>query len=155
MKKHILGASSLLRNKTILTYCDYREVVKIATPHDVIYMDPPYHGVSKKRDHRYIQGIVLEQFVEVLRSLNDKDISYIVSFDGRTGDKSHGISLPRELCLKHLEVEAGRSSQATLLGQDSKTFESLYLSCALRKRTGKLTNIIFYKSNQENLLFDI
>jgi DNA adenine methylase len=70
----------------------------------------------------------------VLTVLNARDISYIVSYDGRTGTKVHGRSLPRDLNLRHIELEAGRSSQETLLGRDAVTIESLYLSPALTER---------------------
>ena len=53
-------------------------------------------------------------------------------YDGRTGDKSFGEPLPASLQLRHLEVCAGRSTQATLLGRTDVTYESLYLSPALR-----------------------
>ena len=59
------------------------------------------------------------------------DIRYIVSYDGRTGDKSYGQLLPEELNLTLIELDAGRSTQATLLGRKDVTIESLYLSPAL------------------------
>ncbi len=57
-----------------------------------------------------------------------------VSYDGRTGAKIFGDPLPTALNLKHLEVYAGRSTQATLLGRADVTYESLYLSPALLSR---------------------
>jgi DNA adenine methylase len=36
--------------------------------------------------------------------------------------------LPEELGMYRLEVDAGRSTQATLLGRDDVTYESVYLS---------------------------
>ena len=39
--------------------------------------------------------------------------------------------MPTKLHLTLMELEAGRSSQATLLGRDEQTVESLYLSPAL------------------------
>jgi len=56
---------------------------------------------------------------------------FIVSYDGRTGDKIYGEPLPKRLGLVHLEIFTGRSSQATLLGREHVTYESLYLSPAL------------------------
>ena len=53
---------------------------------------------------------------------------FAVSYDGRTGDKTYGAPLPDSLGLTHLEIEAGRSTQSTLLGRDDITYESLYLS---------------------------
>jgi DNA adenine methylase len=42
--------------------------------------------------------------------------------------------LPERLRLHLVELDAGRSSQATLLGRDEVTVESLYLSPALAEK---------------------
>jgi DNA adenine methylase len=141
MRANIFRASELLRGKTILKSVDYEEVLTEATPSDIVYMDPPYQGVCKRRDPRYIiQNISFDRFVNSLHALNERNISFIVSYDGRTGQKRYGRPLPRSLDLVHIEIEAGRSSQATLLGRDAKTYESLYLSSALIKRlSGKVS----------------
>ena len=52
---------------------------------------------------------------------------YLVSYDGRTGDKTFGEPMPKSLKLSLVDIHAGRSSQATLLGRNSDTYESLYL----------------------------
>jgi DNA adenine methylase len=134
MRKDIQSTSYLLREKAVLTSVDYRVTLQDATPSDVIYMDPPYQGVSGQRDRRYLQGILLEDFVQTLSKLNGRNISYIVSYDGRTGSKVFGVVLPDYLELTRVEVEVGRSSQSTLLGRVEKTYESLYLSPALLMR---------------------
>ena len=94
-------------------------------------MDPPYQGVCGERDPRYLKGVLVDDFVEVLESLNYREIKYLVSYDGRTGDRVHGRKLPDRLRLHLIELHAGRSSQATLLGRAEVTVESLYLSPAL------------------------
>lgn len=134
MRTRIIEASKLLRGRATLQSGDYLEIVACATPSDVIYMDPPYQGVCGTRDPRYIGGFSAERFVETLAFLNNRGISYMVSYDGRTGSKSFGQPLPGFLHLKCVELDAGRSSQATLLGRDEKTVESLYLSPALVAR---------------------
>ncbi len=131
MREHILGASHLLRGKTECSSLDYKEVVAQATAGDLVYMDPPYQGVCGERDPRYLKGVPFDEFVEVLESLNFRDIKYLVSYDGRTGARIHGRKLPERLRLHLIELHAGRSSQATLLGRDEVTVESLYLSPAL------------------------
>ena len=131
MRENILGASSLLRGKAECSALDYKEAVAKATTDDVIYMDPPYQGVCGERDPLYLKGVVFDEFVEVLETLNFRDIKYLVSYDGRTGERVHGRKLPDRLRLHLIELEAGRSSQATLLGRDEITVESLYLSPAL------------------------
>jgi DNA adenine methylase len=138
---HVHGASNLLEGRTLVKSLPYEEILGMAKPEDTVYMDPPYQGVCKPRDQRYLGGVVFDSFVKQLESLNSRDICYIVSYDGRTGDKKHGQLLPSSLDLAHFEVEAGRSTQATLLGRDSVTFESLYLSPALIERIGQVPGL--------------
>lgn len=131
MAARIIGASQLLRGMTTLTSTDYREVLEACWPTDLIYMDPPYQGVSLKRDNRYAPKIVHQEFHDALEELNRRGCLFLVSYDGRTGSKHYGKPLPKRLGLTHLEVCAGRSTQATLMGLDHVTYESLYLSPAL------------------------
>ena len=134
MRKNISGVSLLLSRKTSLSSVDFSEVVKKANEHDLVYMDPPYQGTSFTRDHRYLNGLSYDDFVDVLKVMNSNNASYIISYDGQTGNKSHGKKLPGSLSLKHLHIKAGRSSQATLLGGNDETIESLYLSSVLVDR---------------------
>ena len=131
MRESILGASSLLANKTRTSSCDYSEVLAEATAGDLVYMDPPYQGTSIGRDRRYHAPLDVERFIEQLDRLNSRRVSYIVSFDGRCGTRAYGADLPSELKLKKVEIEIGRSSQATLVGRSELTVESLYYSPTL------------------------
>lgn len=134
MRANIFGVSALLKGKTKFSSLDYRDVLATAKTTDLIYMDPPYQGVCGDRDSRYFSGINHGDFVAALKKLNSRRISYIISYDGRRGDKTFGELLPVALNLTHIELEAGRSSQATLLGRDEVTYESLYLSQALTNK---------------------
>lgn len=148
MRQQILGVSYLLAGKTTLSAEDFRQIVPKAKVDDLVYMDPPYQGTSLAKDHRYYNGLSYDELVESLRIMNKNDISYIISYDGQTGDKSHGKRLPRNLSLKHLHIHAGRSSQATLLGNNYKTIESLYLSEVLVERlNNELRNHFKQRSN--------
>ncbi|MFN3165745.1 MAG: DNA adenine methylase [Phycisphaeraceae bacterium] len=131
MRGRIETASELFRGTTVLTSVDYREVLQDCTSNDLVYMDPPYQGVTGKRDQRYLPTIVHEEFCEALAELNRREVPYAVSYDGRTGDKIYGQPMPRSLNLTHLELVAGRSTQATLLGRADITYEGFYLSPAL------------------------
>ncbi len=136
MRANLLAVSGLLRGKAAFTSLDYREVFGKVTLRDVVYMDPPYQGVCNTRDHRYSSGIEFADFVAGLEELNRRGIRYLVSYDGRLGDKSYGEPLPDFLDIVLVEIEAGRSSQATLLGQEAITVESLYLSRPLAEELG-------------------
>lgn len=153
MRDQLLGASYLLKGKTSFSSKNYRDVVLHASKEDLVYMDPPYQGVCGNRDTRYLASVQFCEFVEVLEQLNEKHIRYIVSYDGRTGQKIHGVRLPDHLNLTHMELNAGRSTQATLLGREDATFEALYLSPALADELGKMKTIRhFMHSEQMSLL---
>jgi DNA adenine methylase len=128
MRENIFGVSNLLKGKTIISSLDYRDVLLNVNQDDVVYMDPPYQGVCGERDSRYFSRILYDDFVRALEDLNTNNIRYAVSYDGRTGNKTFGNRLPESLSLTLIELEAGRSSQATLLKRDAITVESLYLS---------------------------
>ncbi|MDP2653417.1 MAG: DNA adenine methylase [Candidatus Omnitrophota bacterium] len=134
MKENIFRSSYLLRGRVTFLSEDYKDVLNVATQNDLVYMDPPYQGVCCNRDQRYIRGVKFDEFVTMLENLNRKDVPFIVSYDGRTGDKLHGEKLPGHLQLTHLEINAGKSTQATLLGRQAITFESIYLSQALNNK---------------------
>lgn len=131
MRRQILSVASLLQGKVTLSAVDFRQVISMAEIDDVVYMDPPYQGTSLGRDQRYRMGLDYSEFVDALHRLNRRDVSYIVSYDGQTGDKTHGELLPHDLDLKRLDIAAGRSTQSTLLGRKLHTIESLYLSRSL------------------------
>lgn len=134
MRRNIYGVSELLNKKTSMSALDFRQVLDIANKHDLVYMDPPYQGTSSTRDHRYFNGLSYTELVDALFIMNDLQLSYIISYDGMTGAKKHGNLLPNSLKLQHLQINAGRSSQATLLGNSRVTIESLYLSPCLIER---------------------
>jgi DNA adenine methylase len=128
MRENILAVSMLLRGKTIVTAQDYRDVLANCQSTDIVYMDPPYQGVCGDKDSRYYTGITYDDFVVALDLLNSRNVPFLISYDGRLGTQSYGKTLPAYLNLTLIEIEAGRSTQATLLGREDVTVESLYLS---------------------------
>lgn len=103
-------------------------------PRDVVYLDPPYQGVSQVSDHRYVAGLAREDLEVALRAAVGRGVSFVVSYDVVRDDHRHGRPLAADLGLTHLHVEAGRSAQSTLSGRADVTVESLYLSPALVDR---------------------
>jgi DNA adenine methylase len=153
MRKNIEGVSVLLKGKCQFTDFDYREVLTIAKSSDFIYMDPPYQGVCGNRDSRYFSGIHFDNFVSAIEDLNRREIAFAISYDGRLGSKAFGTPLPEELGLRKIEIEVGRSSQATLLGREEITIESLYLSPSLQRgRFSELESYISRAPKQLTLL---
>lgn len=141
MRRNIFGVSYLLKGRASFTSLDYKLAISEANERDLIYLDPPYQGVSGERDGRYLAGLAFEVFVDSLEVLNQRGLSYIVSYDGKLGERVYGQALPEHLCLERLELNAGRSSTATLLGRDDVTVESLYLSKPLTQRLSESARV--------------
>lgn len=136
LRENLLAVSCLLRGRTAVSARPYVEVLQEVSPEDVVYLDPPYQGVCTGRDSRYAANIEYDSFIEALRDLNARGVPFALSYDGRTGSKSYGQPLPLDLNLALVELDAGVSSQATLLGREEQTVESLYLSPSLLAITG-------------------
>lgn len=146
IRNNAMQISNLLNNRTEFYNLDYGKILLKAQPGDLVYMDPPYQGTSNTSDNRYYQGVDYEEFVNVLKLLNDKNVDFIISYDGMTGEKKHGKDLPDYLELTHILINAGKSTQSTLLGKKEITYESLYLSknlkCIYENRAEQLKLII-------------
>ena len=140
LKREAQLMSALLKGRTQVIGGDFRGAIAKATAHDLVYMDPPWQGTSGKRDPRYAYLLDLDELLEELDSLNKRQVPYMLSFDGTCGDRTYGVELPSSLQLKKVGLHAGRSSQATLLGRDDVTIESLYLSPALLSKTKTVTH---------------
>lgn len=139
---NLYEVSRLLKGKVEFLCCDYHNILKMARPGDLVYMDPPYQGVTNTRDNRYFSGVSFEEFSESLNILNRNGIDYLISYDGECGGKEYGEELPECLNCKKILLNAGRSTQATLLGKKQITLEALYISESL---------IPYYQKAQQQL----
>ena len=128
IKRNVFAVSYLLKGKSRFSAFDYREIFELAKPGDLVYMDPPYQGVTNSRDNRYYSGVPFDEFVEAIEILNRKDVDFLISYDGECGGKEYGEDLPEYLGCKKILLNAGASTQSTLLGRKAVTFEALYIS---------------------------
>jgi len=142
MRREIAGAHRLLAGRAEAVHADYRELLARAGTSDLVFMDPPYQGVSRGRDGRYFESLDLERFVAEIDRLNARAIRFMFTFDGRTGGRTYGGALPRALGLRRIALHTGRSSQATLSGRTDETVESLYLSPALAKDVPDVPRVV-------------
>jgi len=142
LRDNVVRTASLFAGKSKVFNAGYLETLRDAGTSDVIYLDPPYQGTSGERDSRYVKGMTFDEFCNGLESLVARNLSLIISYDGRIGDKVYGQRLPDSLKLRKFEVKAGRSTQETLLGRDGVTYESLYISESLLDRIGHLPDLL-------------
>lgn len=149
LKKNVLSISWHLKGRTSFLSKDYREVLDNAHVGDIVYMDPPYQGVSNVRDHRYLSGIEFGDFVESIDKLNSRGIDFLISYDGKCGMRQYGEDLPKELGLRKVLLNAGLSSQSLLLGRKETTYEALYISRGLQGQVAAC------RSFSQDSLFDL
>ncbi len=135
MRSELYSAHLLLDGKCQAVTTDFMTLFENARHGDFFYLDPPYQGTSEGRDQRYFASVSRERMMRGLALLNDKDIPFVLSYDGSCGGIEYGEPLPEDLVQRVL-LDVGRSSQATLNGRDHVTIESLYLSNNLRTACG-------------------
>lgn len=140
LKKNVEEISWYLKDKTTFMSMDYREVLELTKKGDVVYMDPPYQGVSNVRDSRYLSGISFYDFIDAVDRLNMRGVDFIISYDGSCGEKTYGKELPLDLGLEKIMLNAGFSSQSILLGKKETTYEALYISRGLQETNALTTN---------------
>ncbi|MEX6725219.1 DNA adenine methylase [Parapedomonas caeni] len=132
MRNAMMGASELLKGRTVVRTGDWTATIADAVEGDFIYLDPPYMGTSIGRDLRYAEQMTQERLVGGLEQVLARGLSVALSYDGSTGEKVYGPPLPDHLGMTQTFIHTGRSSQATLSGKADETIESLYLSPDLR-----------------------
>ncbi len=153
MRTDILRVSQLLKGKSKLTSLNYEDLIDDLTEGDLVYLDPPYQGTGKNGGFRYFEDVKFDDFMIFLFQLNKKEIPFILSYDGRTGNKVFGRPLPKELNLTKIEIDAGRSSTATLHSRKQNTFEALYISEYLKRKIS-VREVLRPKQIQVPTLFD-
>lgn len=131
MRNAMLGASKLLRGRTVVRAGDWLDTLADAREGDFLYLDPPFMGTSTGRDLRYAEQITRERLIHGLEDVLARRLSVALSYDGSTGEKEYGPSLPAHLHMTQKYIQTGRSSQSTLSGKADETTESLYLSAGL------------------------
>jgi DNA adenine methylase len=132
MRNAMMGASDLLKGRTVVRAGDWTVTTADAVEGDFIYLDPPYMGTSVGRDLRYAEQMTQERLVVGLENVLSRNLSVALSYDGSTGEKVYGPPLPKHLLMTQTFIHTGRSSQSTLSGKADETIESLYLSPDLR-----------------------
>ena len=131
VRKELRAASGLLRGRTTVRCDDLAVAVAGAGPHDLVYLDPPWQGTSTGPDRRYHAGLSRDRLLGVLADLDGRQVPWLLSYDGRTGERAFGVALPTTAYGRRIELDAGRSAQATLHGRGDRTVEALYLSASL------------------------
>ena len=94
----------------------YNDVICDAKEGDVVYMDPPYENTTgmyfcKELDTKY--------FWNVLSKLNTKNVKWLLSYDGLSGDNDATANVPN-IYKTHEYVNSGHSSFKKLKSKSTK-----------------------------------
>lgn len=107
----------------------YENVIKDAKEGDVVYMDPPY---ANFKGMYFINGFSQEKMFDEMRKMNEKNVTWFLSYDGKTGDDDRTENIPKELYKSHTYVNSGASNFKKLKSKTVGTsatdivYDSLY-----------------------------
>lgn len=108
----------------------YEQVICEARNGDLVYMDPPYENT---KGMYFCEGFDPNIFWDMLIKLNDRNVKWLLSYDGLTGEDDKTANIPH-LYKRHEYVNSGYSSFKKLKskskGKDNKALvqDSLYMN---------------------------
>lgn len=118
-------SKKLQRNNVEFRHCSYEEILKEVKNGDLVYMDPPYFNTKGM----YMKDtIVFDDFFIHLKELCEKNIKFLLSFDGKSGRVDNTCDVPRDCYTSHTYIKSGNSSFKRTIGKDrnAMVYESLY-----------------------------
>lgn len=105
---------------------DYSRTLSSASAGDLVFLDPPYAGTKG----RYLPGgFSLDEFCEQLRRLNKIGAKWVLTFDGKAGERQYAASIPENLYKVKLALATGNSPFTRLMKTSvDQVVESVYLN---------------------------
>lgn len=127
LRRIIVRWSSWISNVSFKV-ADYRTTLKPVREGDVIFLDPPYAGSNGRG--RYEPGeFDYSVFYGELERLNKIGAKWIVTLDGKAGNRDYENEMPRSLYHERLYVSTGKSPFTKLMGASiDQVRESVYLN---------------------------
>lgn len=108
--------------------CSYEDIFEKCNENDFLYLDPPYFATHSM----YMKDtIMFDKFFNDLKNLNDKNIRFLMSFDGKSGNVDNTCDVvPKEIYKHHMYIKSGNSSFKRTIGKDKNAmvYESLYMN---------------------------
>lgn len=132
LKKVMDAWQEVMKGVTINFYCEsYEKTISQAIKDDIVYMDPPYSNFTGMYFSNYFDK---EKMFEEIQKLNDKQVQWFLSYDGKTGKDDRTENVPLELYNKHIYINSGVSnfkklkSKTVGTSSDDIVYDSLYMN---------------------------
>lgn len=119
LKEILYEWSNLLNKYDVSFICQDYKTIK-CNYDDLMYLDPPYANIKGV----YFGQINYEEFWEYLRSIRG---NYILSFDGKTGNKDMTYEVPNDVYDSHEYIYNGISGFGKIHKKQEYVNESLYI----------------------------
>lgn len=125
----VLGAWSRAVADVTFVAGDYRATLADAGPGDVVFLDPPYRHT---RGRYQAEGFDPDGLFATLDRLSSRGVPWILTWDGRAGDRTYPGGVPTELFAGRLALTTGHSPFPRLMKTSlDPVAESVFTSFAL------------------------
>lgn len=115
--------SDAIKNITFRS-CDYRDILSDVGSGDFVFLDPPYGGTKGRYQ---VAQFDFEAFFCELERLNSVGAKWMLTFDGKAGDRTYSFAPPKELYKSKFPVYTGNSAFTKLENKRiDKIEESVY-----------------------------
>ena len=116
----------LNKNNVEFRHCSYEKILDEVKENDFVYMDPPYFSTSGM----YYGGLNYKLFFNFVEQLNNKNVKFALSFDGKSAEGDNTYNVPKTCYTRHMYLKSGNSSFRRTIGKKTNVvvYESLYLN---------------------------
>ena len=132
--------SNAIQNITFKA-CDYRETLSIAHKNDFVFLDPPYGGTKGRYQ---ATSFDLNAFFNELERLNSLGVKWMLTFDGKAGERTYSFAPPSELYKSKFPIYTGNSAFTKLENKKlDRIEESVYTNYEITHRDLNLIEDVY------------